>query len=414
MSVSGASEATLRDRIPALRALRHRDFSWLLGGAFFSFFGSWIQTVAQGWLIYDLTRSEAMLALVSFCQTAPVAFFGPLAGAVADLVNRRVLLLACYGIYAASALTLGILVALGQIAYWHIIVASLLQGLVLCVEVPARQSLVSRVVPPQDLPAAIPLQGMMFNLARMAGPFVGARVLAGYGPQTCYVLNSISYAALALAVLAIRADLRAVPRELGPIKDLVLGGMRYVLQEPRLKMLFGMEGALSFFGLFYISLMPAITRSMLGGGAHELGNMYSFLGLGAIAGLVLTVSMADRPLKSLFVRLAMTSFGIGLVALSFVREPWMAYPILLVTGASSIVQLNTTNTLFQMLSPDHLRGRTLAMHIWAISGLGPFGTLLLGWLANQLTIPFSLRLGGGFVLAVALWAWARRARLAGI
>ncbi|HZH97528.1 MAG TPA: MFS transporter, partial [Fimbriimonadaceae bacterium] len=365
-----------------MRAFQHRDFRLLWIGAFLSFVGSWIQNVAQGWLVYELTHDKAKLAIVTFCQMAPVSVFGPFAGAFADTFNKRKLLVFAQSVFALGAIYLMLATHYGFVRYEHILVVALIFGLTGCIEMPARQSVVSNVVPPEDLAAAIPLNAMTFNVARIIGPAIGGFLVYRFGPSICYGINGFSYIAIILSVLVIKTDLSAVRRAAQPIGDLLFEGMKYTFQDRRLRMLFTMEATMSTFGLFYLSQMPAIATEMLRLDQRGYGFAMTTVGFGAIAGLLLNTVLSHRELKAKIVLTAMTVSGVTLLALGFTRMPIFAFPLLAIIGMSAIMQFNTTNTLFQTLSPEHLRGRVLAMHIYAISGVGPFGILFFGWLAE--------------------------------
>lgn len=399
-------------RFPQFRAFVHRDFRLLWFGAFVSFLGSWIQNVAQGWLVYELTGDEAKLAFVTFCSMVPVSILGPIAGSFVDAFDKRRLLIFCQSVYGCSAIFLGVATYLGTISYWQIITVALVNGLVSTIEMPARQSIVSLVVPPEDLPAAVPLNAMTFNLSRLLGPAVGAGLLAAFGPQTCYMVNGISYLALIGAVITIRADLRALPRVKEPIADLLFEGFRYTFKDPRLRVLFIMEAIVSCFGLFYLALMPAITKRMLNLDKAGLGIATSVVGVGTITGLLWVTSLSSKPLKARIVGVAMATMGTGVFILGFARSEWLAFPMFALIGGAAVMQFNTTNTLFQLLSPERLRGRVLSMHVWALSGLGPPGVIFFGWLAREASIATALHVGGLCVMAGAVWGYTQRHHLA--
>jgi len=399
--------------LPALQAFRYRDFRILWLGAFLSFCGSWIQNVAQGWLVFHLTGSEAMLALVTFCNSLPVFVLGPFAGTLADMLNRRIVLVVAQASFACAALFLAIATYFEFVAYWQILVVGSFLGIVSAVEMPARQSLVSTVVPPESIARAVPINAMTFNSARMIGPAIGGLLLARFGPSVPYLINAISFSALIFAVLAIKADLSSVAKRTEPILDLVLGGMRYTFRDRRLRVLFVMETVVSSCGLVYLPLMPAIAKEMLGLGKEGLGIAMTWIGVGAMTGLITLMLLSHRPWKTVLVRIAMTTMGLALLALSFVRIPGLAFVFLAIAGMSGVVQFNTTNTLFQLLSPRELRGRVLSMHIWALSGVGPIGVLLFGWIAQQTTIPLAISLGASVVLLAALISWKQTPTLRG-
>ena len=383
-------------------------------GAFFSFLGSWVQNVAQGWLVYELTGDEAKLAFVTFCGMVPVSLLGPFAGSLVDTFNKRRVLIACQAVFSASAIFLAIATANGFVQYWHILLVALVNGLASTIEMPARQSIVSRVVPAEDLPAAVPLNAMTFNLSRLLGPAIGAVLLARFGPQACYTMNGVSYLALILAASAIRADLSAVKRDPEPIGDLLFEGMRYTFQDARLKTLFFMEATVSCFGLFYLALMPAIAKKMLGTNEYGLGTAMSAIGVGTITSLLILTALSGRKIKAQLVGWSMAVMGTGLFCLGFARSIWVAAPLLAITGGAAIMQFNTTNTLFQLLSPERLRGRVLAMHVWALSGLGPPGVIFFGWLAREASIPITLHIGGICVIIGAAWGYFNRSTLVGV
>lgn len=397
-----------------MRALRHRDFLILWLGALLSFTGSWIQTVGQQWLVFDLTHDEAKLGLVAFCSSAPVAILGPVAGVFADRYNKRMLLVATQSVFAIGALFLALAITGKYIQYWHVLVVAAIGGIAGCIEMPTRQSTVSRVVPQEDLPSAVPLQAMTFNLARVFGPAIGGLLLLTAGVALCYAVNAVSYAFLILAVLAIRADLRPVPEEPQPIRDLLIEGFQFTLRDSRLRTLFILESIVSTFGLTYLALMAAIAKEMLGLDKSGLAVSMSLIGVGAISALVFMVHRGPVINRGTVVRVAMTVFGLALLGLSFARSGPPAYPLFVLLGFGAILQFNTTNTLFQLIAPDRLRGRVIAMHVWALSGMGPFGTLFFGWLASQTSIPLVLQIGGIVVVLGAIWGWRQRAAFAEI
>jgi MFS family permease len=386
------------------RVFRHRDFRLLWGGAFVSFCGSWIQTVAQGYLVYQLTHDKNLLGLVSFFGMLPVFFLGPFAGSLTDTLNKRALLVTSQSVFAMGALYLAVATHFGFVAYWQIVVVALVLGAFAAIEMPTRQSVVSRVVPPEDLPVAIPVNALTFNMARLVGPAIGGMLLSAFGPALCYLINGLSFSAIILAVLAIRADLRATERESQPIWDLVVEGALYTWRDARLRTLLLLESAVSIFGLFYLTQIPAIAEEMLGVG-KRLGESYLAVGVGSVLALIFITSLSDKPIRALSLKIAITLVGICLVVLAQAREIWLAYPMFALLGFASVTIFNTCNTLFQTLSPERLRGRVLAMHVWALSGLGPFGVWGFGFLAQRTGLPFALQVGGLIVLIAALYGW---------
>lgn len=395
------------------RAFRHRDFRLLWTGAFLSFIGSWIQTVAQGFLVYQLTHSETALALVAFARSLPYFFMGPLPGVFVDSFNKKTLLVITQLLLSMSSLFLYAANHYGFIQYWHVLVCALVVGFTGAFEVPTRQSAVGKVVPPEDLGAAIPLNALTFNLARLLGPAIGGIVLARVGVDACYLLDGLSYLALIFAALAIRADLRAEKKEPQPIKDLILEGARYTFREPSLRTLFILELIVSLCGIFYISLIPAIAEKMLDLGKN-LGYCYIAMAVGTVSSLLIIAATSESGKRALVLRCDMTLMAVGLFALSFTHTRVTAFILFAILGFCGVAHFNITNTMFQLLSPYALRGRVLSMHVWALSGLGPFGTMFFGWLADKTSLAVSLQAGAACMMAGAIGAWMSKKGLEGV
>lgn len=393
---------------PVWNAFRARDFRWLWGGTFISFVGTQAQTVAQGYYVYQLTGSKAALGFIAFLGMVPVTVIGPIAGALVDRMDRRKSLMTYALLYSLFTLSMAIAAAMDRLTIAHIATVSFIMGLIGAFEMPTRQSLVRQVVPPEHLSSAIPAQAMTFNLARIIGPAIGGQIVAILGAMWCFFVNAGSYLAVLLSVLTMRVDTRpnlSARRE--PVMDLLKEGVQYTLRNPSLRTLFLMECATSLFAIFYVFQMPALA-SLLKLGPSGLGNLMSSVGVGAMIALITLGALSQRRYKAQAAGLAMLGLAIGLLLLSQVQSAWMAYPVVALTGASAIMQFNTTNTLFQTIAPPRLHGRVLSMHIWAISGISPFGTLAMGAFAERFGLRESFALGGGLLLVAAIVAWMFR------
>lgn len=387
------AKSTTLGKLKRLASLH--DFRLLWIGAFLSFTGSWVQNVAQGWYVYELTHDEAKLAFVNFCWSMPVAVFGLFAGTLADTLHKRTVLIVSQVIFALVALALAFGTWNGRVEYWMLPTSALLLGLVATIEMPTRQSVVSQVVPPEDLAAAVPVNAMTFNVARILGPAVGGILLARFGVPVCYLVNAISFLAVIYAVVQIRTYIGPVAREPQPVKDLIFEGMLFTFRDRRLRALFLLETATAAIGVAYMPQLPALVdqvirpaRFAVAGIEPELvskqwlGYAYTAVGVGAFAGLLIVTTFAESHRKGLIVQGSMAAMAVSLIWLSVTDHPWVAMALLAVLGLATVAQFNTTNALFQLLSPERLRGRVLSMHIWAINGLSPFGVLAFGALAN--------------------------------
>jgi MFS family permease len=368
-----------------VRVLRYHDFRLLWIGAFVSFTGSWVQSVAQGYEVFRLTHDESKLAFVSFANSIPVFILGLAAGSLADVLEKKLVLTIAQLFFAAGALFLSAATYFGFAEYWHFPAVALMLGTVACIEMPTRQSIVSNVVPAEDLHAAVPLQAMTFNSARIFGPALGALLLTYLGVAACYFVNALSFLYLIRNVWAMKADLRPTARSPQPLRDLVAEGALYTWRDTKLKTLLILESLTALFGIAYMPMLPAYVREELGmseaASKPVLGNCYTAIGVGALVGL-LAITQFSRPRhRAVTIRLSIWVMAGALFLLSLVTQPFYAYLVLPFLGMASIAQLNSTNTLFQILAPERLRGRVLAMHIWALNGLSPFGVLLFGWIA---------------------------------
>ncbi len=362
-------------------------------------------TVAQGYWVFEATKSPAKLALITFVRSLPYFFMGPVPGVFVDRFNKKTLLVITQLGLASSSLYLAIGTHFHFVQYWHVVICALVVGTTGAFEIPARQSAVGSVVPPEDLGAAIPLNALTFNFARLLGPAIGGIILAKVGVDACYLTDGLSYFALIFAALAIRADLRAEKKdESQGITDMVLEGARYTFRERPLRTLFILELIVSTCGIFYIALIPAIAEKMLFLGKN-LGYCYVAMAFGTISSLLVIAATSDSGKRALVLRYDMTLMAVGLLLLSFTHTRITAYAVLALLGACGVAHFNITNTMFQLLSPLALRGRVLSMHVWALSGLGPFGTMFFGWMAERTSLAITLQAGAACMAVGAIGAW---------
>ncbi len=402
---------------PLIRVLRYRDFRILWIGAFVSFTGGQISNLAQGYFVFQLTGDEAKLALIPFVWSMPIFLFGLVAGSFADRFDKRRVLVLTQFLFGIDSLYMAAATYWHFIQYWQIIAIALLNGCIACVEMPTRQSVVSRVVPMADLAAAVPVNAMTFNVARIAGPAIGGLILKAVGVFGCYLVDGVSFLALIFSFRKIRADLTSPARPQGSLLDLVKEGALYAVRDIRLRTLWLLELATALFGLSYAALMPAYATDILAHGDKEaakglLALAGTAIGAGAFIGLLVVTQLAASRRKGLLIRLSIGMMAFGLTGLAHTDRPWIAYPMLAIAGAGGIMQLNTTNALFQTLAPERLHGRVLAMHVWALNGLSPFGVLVLGSIARATKdraefplrggVPFAFSLGGELMAIVLL------------
>jgi MFS family permease len=397
-----------RGRWPAaLRALAHRNYRLFFAGQFVSLSGSWMQSVAQSWLMYRLTGSAVMLGSVNFAGQIPVFLLAPLGGAVADRFPRRRILLFTQ---AASIIPAGALAALtltGAIEVWHVFTFSALLGVVNAFDIPARQAFVADMVGREDLVNAIALNSSMFNGARIVGPAIAGALVAAVGEGWCFFTNAVSYVAVIGGLFLMRVARAAPPRLQGTAFERIRAGFGFVARTGPVRALMLLLGLVSLAGMPYAVLMPLFADRILGGGADALGILMGASGAGALAGaVVLTMRKSLRGLGR-WVAIGSASFGASIILFSFSRSFWLSALLLVPAGFSMIVQMASSNTLIQSMVPDELRGRVMSVYSMMFMGMSPLGALLAGTLAERLGAPTTVALGGAACVAGAALFWRR-------
>lgn len=388
----------------ATRALRHRNYRLFFVGQLVSLIGTWMQIIAQSWLVFRLTQSPFLLGLAGFAGQVPMFAIGPFMGAVADRFPRRRILIATSLVSCVLAILMGTLTVTGRIEIWHVFALAALLGTVNALDAPTRQSFLLEMVERTDLPSAIALNSSVFNAARMVGPALGGLLVAAVGEGWCFVGNGISYLAAtsALAMMRLAAVPRPPRREGGRWAEIV-GGIRYARETPEVGRALVLLGIVSLAGMPYATLMPIFATDILGGGPRALGILMSASGFGALAG-ALTLAARQGGAASLapWPRRAAAAFGAGLVLFAGSTHFWVSAAILCGTGFALMFQAGTTNMIIQLGVPDALRGRVMALYTSTFIGLAPFGALLAGTLAHQIGAPWTVALCGLACLAAAL------------
>jgi len=383
-------------------------------GAFLSFVGSWVQNVAQSWLVYELTRSEFLLGVVGFASGVPMLFLAPIGGALADRWNRRNILLITQSLFALSAFALAALTYAGAIRYEYIVALALLNGLVLTVDLPTRQSLVAHLVPRADLANGIALNAAAFHTARILGPAIGGLLLEWVGAAPCFLVNALSFSAILLALLSLRIQPSTDGRAPTGILQSLREGVAFVRARRGLMLLWLNVLVLSTFGLSYLVLLPVFAAEVLQVGKTGLGQLYTVAGIGSLAGLLLTARLSGEVPRGGLVILAANGFAWSVIGFALTTHPLLAKGLLMLAGMFGVMQLVSTNTALQTAAPDYLRGRVVSLHTWAINAPAPFASLLIGKLAQLWGAPTAVAVSTSvcalFAVALALQKEARALR----
>lgn len=390
---------------PMWRALGYRDFRLFFTGQGISLVGTWMQTVAEAWLVYRLTGSAVLLGVAGFCSHAPMALLSPLGGWAADRLEKRKILFATQIASLVLALALGVLTLAGTIQVWMVLSLGALLGAVNAFDLPARQAFFGEMVERDDLMNAIALNSSMFNAARVIGPAVAGLLVAAVGEGWCFILNAVSYIAVLAGYALMRA--RGRPRGAGDAAPaaFIAEGFSFAWRAMPVRALLLLLALLCLVGTPYSVLMPIFADRIIGGGARTLGLLMGAAGLGALAG-ALTLA-ARRELSGLGRVIVLTSagFGLSLMAFAYARTPAIAALCLLPVGYCIMLQLGATNTLLQTMVPDRLRGRTMAIYSMTFTGAAPVGALLAGVAAQHFGAPLTVAAGGVLcVLGAAVFA----------
>jgi MFS family permease len=405
---SGAAEDVFAKaaRLPkwatTLRALRHRNFQLFFSGQLISLIGTWMQTVAQAWLVYSMTKSALLLGSVGFASQIPVFLVAPFGGITADRVNRQRLVIATQ---TASMILAGILAFLtltGRVHVWHIFVLAALLGVVNAFDIPGRQSFLVDMVGKEDLMNAIALNSSMFNGARIIGPAIAGILVARIGEGWCFAANSISYIAVIAGLSLMHVHCAPRASKHSPIED-IIEGFRWANHTKVIRALLLLLGLVSLVGMPYTVLMPVFADKILHGGARALGILMGATGVGALFGALTLAAKTGVKGLGRWVAFACGSFGISLFLFSFSRSFWLSVALLLPAGYSMMLQMACSNTLIQTMVPDQLRGRVMSVYSMMFMGMAPFGAFFGGALAHHVGAPITVAIGGVACVLGAIW-----------
>ncbi len=397
----------------AFRALRRRNYRLLFIGQSISLTGSWMQQLALSWLVYRLTGSAFFLGLVAFASQLPATLISPLAGVLADRWDRHRIVLGTQVLGMAQATTIAVLVIGGWVEAWHIVALAGLLGMVMGLDIPARQALFVDLVEGdrEDLANAIALNSSLFNATRLIGPSLAGFLIATLGEGPVFAINAVSYLAVLAALVAMRLQPVAMPEGGGPVLDRLREGFRYSAGFPPVRALLLLLGALSLVGMPYVVLLPVFAEVVLDGGPRTLGLLMSAAGLGALGGALWLAARRTVRGLSKVIMLSGGVFGVGLIAFSFSRTLAFSLPLLVVAGAGMMIVAAAINTVLQTVVPTHLRGRVMSLYAMAFMGMGTVGSLAAGGLATILGAPMTVGIGGAGCLAASAWFSRQRPAL---
>ena len=401
---------SLTQRFPALAS---RDFTIFLVGQFISVIGTWMQNTAQPYLAYRISGRPLDLGLIGFASTLPTLLLALPAGVLVERWDKRKTVIIFQSIMSVQALGLAALTFTGHIQIWHIGVLALIFGVASAVEITARQAMLIELSGREGLPSAIALQSMVFNIGRVIGPLMAAWLLTSTGTEgSVFLTNGVSYLFVIAGLFVIQARYK-IPRETSVEKSLgteFREGMGYIRRNSLVASIILMSALVGFFGFPLVQQIPALARDVLRTPidtetmvAARTSQLYAAQGAGALVAALLAAYMSASRNKGIMVALGQVAFIVPLIALGYVVSLQISLLLLVLMGWGTVTQLVSMNTLIQVSVPNGLRGRVFSVYLWALQGVAPFGSLLIGWLAQNWGVPLAA-LTGGLISLVSIGA----------
>lgn len=414
------TEELLSRRNGMFRAMHYRDYRLLWTGAFLSNIGTWMQSIAQSWLVRELTPSPFLIGFVSFAGSFPQLAFALFSGVYADVFDRRRLLIATQAAQMIFSAFLGLLVALNVITIWQVIALSFLSGVATTLSNPAYQAFVHDIVGREDLMSGISLNSTQYNLSRIIGPTIGGVMLERIGIAGCYYLNGVSFLAVIIALMLMNVH-SAAPGRHPHLRDVVrqmADGLRYVRGRPRVLALLGMASVVSIFGIPYLVFLSVFARDVLERNAQGLAYLMAATGTGAVLSALLQAFLGNYRGRGKFLLGGTFFFGTAIIVFALSRTFALSLVCLSLIGGAMVSITTTINNLLQMLVTDEMRGRVMSMYSLAFMGLSPVGSLLIGTAAdligprwNHHGVQLALAASGAVVALFALYVMIAQPRV---
>lgn len=388
------------------RALKSRNYFLFFCGQSVSVIGTWMQSIAVGWLVYRMTDSAFLLGVVGFTAQVPTFIIAPFAGVFADRHNRRGMLVVTQTLALFQAAVFAALVLSGHVRIWHIVVLSTVLGVINSFDIPVRHSFtIDMVENKEDLSNAIALNSSMINAARLIGPSLAGVLIAAFGEGTCFLINAVSYVPVIVSLAAMRLNVppsRPVKRH---IIHEIREGVSYAVRSSPIRTLLGLVALVSLMGVPYQVLMPVFARDVFHGGPRTLGFLVGISGVGALCGALYLASRTSVLGLARIISLCTALFGVGVIAFGWSTRLWLSLAVLFAAGFGMMVVLASSNTLLQTIVDEDKRGRIMSFYTMAFMGMVPFGSLLAGGLAHRAGAPATLVAGGvSCVVASALFS----------
>src|SRR5271169_3898680 len=403
-----------RSTLPRVfKAFQYRDFRLMWFGACTSSIGTWMQIVAQSWLVYRLSHSAFLLALDQFLGGIPIFLFSLIGGVVADRVERRKILLASQYVQMFSAGMLTILVATGVVHVWHILCLSFVSGFAQAFGAPAYSALIPTLVEKEDMPNAIALNSIQFNVAVMVGPALAGQALARLGEKWCFGLNALSFLAPIVSLSLIRSrfqPLKATESMFTSLKQ----GIQFVRKQHSMEALIILAFLMTGLSMPLRTYLPVFVKDIFHRGPDTYGNLLALMGLGSICGSLTIAGAGNIKRKGRVALFALACLGAGISGFALSKSLPLSQVFLVLVGASMMAVFATVNSLVQLMTTNEMRGRVMSVYNFAFRGGMPLGNLLSGWLVPLFTAPVVLGVNGLLLILLALYFLLIQRRLAAL
>jgi MFS family permease len=389
-----------------MRALRNRNYRLFFTGQGISLIGTWMQSVAMSWLVYQLTNSPLYLGVVGFSLQIPIFIAAPFGGVIADKFDRRRILITTQCLSMLQAFIVTALAMTGVIRPWHIIILSALLGTINGFDMPTRQAFVRDLVDnPDDLPNAIALNSLIFNGARLIGPTIAGLLIAFAGEGICFLINAVSFLPVIIAFIVMKIKPLEIPHHNGSILTGLKDGIGYAFGFLPIKVILILLAFIGLVAMPYIVIMPVFARDILAGDSRTYGFLMAASGIGAITGALFLASQTNVARLSKIILLSMSTFAVGAIIFSLSRTMWFSMIMMVFIGFGLMSLIVSLNTLLQTIVDDRKRGRVMSLYTMSFLGMAPLGSLLAGTAAHSIGAPMTVLLCGVLcLLAVILFS----------
>jgi MFS family permease len=394
----------------AFPALANRDYRFFFGGQFISVIGTWLQIVAQAWLVLQHTSSPFLIGLVAALSTLPSLMFALFGGVLVDRYNKKQILYCTQGANTVLALTFGMLTMIDAVSIWIIGLMAFLMGTVNAIDAPARQAFVSTIVKKDQLASAIALNSGMFNAARAIGPAIAGLLIASVGSGPAFILNGLSYLSVLVALRFIHYHHEPALKRDKPLRAIV-NGIKYTFTHPLIRVLIIFTGILSIFGWSYSTLVPLMAKTVFGVEARGLGYLYTATGLGSLLATFLVGAYSRKIPPIAFILGGNIVLSLALVAFSLNTNFAVALALLFLIGLGLLSQAATMNTLIQTVVRDDYRGRVMSVYVLMFLGFAPIGNFEVGFITEHLGITATLIVNAIIVITFGLLIFRFRKRI---